>query len=123
MDSEKTVALVAPAKLKNAFTVLLNSVPDLKLLVYAADYEGLFLSLQKESPDVVLAYVGERTKEGWIICEQTGQIKALWPEAYFIALIKNVKLQAPVQETGADAVFFEGVSPTRLVSIMETLDS
>ena len=69
----KTVAMVGPAKLEDAFTVLLNAVPGMKLLAYTSDFEGLVASVGEDSPDIMLSFVAAVAKEGWLYCEQAGQ--------------------------------------------------
>ena len=72
----KTVTMIGPANLEEAFMVLLNAVPGMQLVAYTSDFEGLVISVGEDSPDIVLSFVTAVAKEGWLYCEKADQIKS-----------------------------------------------
>lgn len=124
MASQRKVAVLAPARLRDAFNVLLGSSNGLRLLENRSNTEWLRLALGDQVPDAVLVYVDESSDESsryQVSCDQIAEIKIHWPAADCIVVLKHAELQEKASRLGADQVFHDGVAPTQLLQTIETL--
>jgi DNA-binding NarL/FixJ family response regulator len=115
------VAAVVPDWLQAALAVLLQAEPDLKLVACTANVQTLLLLALEESPDLVLLDANGHDSRA---TDQVRRIKAAWPKARLVVLVKDSRQGASVEEAGADATLLKGASAKRLVSaIHQTLQS
>lgn len=104
------VAVVAPVLLQNAFSVLLQAVPNMNLVVCS--------TVQEQPPDLVLLDANKHDRQA---CNQVRQIKTSWPTTRLLVLIEYTRQQALVRAAGADVVLLKGASPKRLLNVIYQL--
>lgn len=122
MNHCQQVAFIAPARLRGAFKVLLQSMPTVTLLAEAPSWEVLREVVGVNEPDAVLVYVAEFTQQigkGRISSEQISQIKSHWPQTQCVAIVDNPGRKEQIEKYGADQVFIEGLPPIQLVRSIE----
>lgn len=123
MGSTKTVAIISPSRLGNAFMVLLHSAPAIRPLTSATDVDTVLLALADEVPDVILLYVDEDSAgriKGQVTREQVRRSKAAWPNALCVVVVKDYRLRDEVKSMGADVVFNAAVDPAILLETVDT---
>ena len=126
MDTLKKIAVVAPARLREAFIVLVQSASSVSCLASATGFDALLDNLQDEIPDVILLYVAKEAsgvKRGPESSQQVAEIKGLWPDATCIALVEHPQQRETARAMGADVGLLEGVAPDRLLEAIESLNA
>ena len=111
-----TVGVVAPAWFQEPLAVLVYAIPSTRLWAYGSSVEDLLSLPIGEVPDLVLLYASDVHA-----ASQVRQVKAGWPTARCVALIRERRQQPAVLEAGADLVLLQGVAPGRLVAAIEEL--
>ena len=121
MNSYKQIAVIAPERMLTAFSVLIDSAPELYLLASATDLDELQTILGERNPDVVLVYlVQERgLKSGKDAFEIITRLKNTWPENLCIAIVKYATHLDKAKEFGADLALVDGVNAERLLAAIE----
>ena len=117
-DRERKVIIIAPPKLREAFIVLLRSVPNMRILAAGTDVTTMLSPIDHEIPELVLIHVsccGEDQREDQVSCHQVDLARAAWADAQHIVLVKDSRMQAEALANGADVVLLEGVTATRLL--------
>ena len=123
-QSTKTVAVVAPSKLREAFFVLLRSVPRVKPLVYANNIEALLEASGAEPLDIVLLFVAERSGHDGtsrVGLDQIRQLKDVRPNAFCIAFVEFADQRDAARAAGADMVLLEGIPGHKLREAVDTI--
>ena len=126
MTSRTKVAVLAPARLREAFNVLLGASPGVRLLANGTNLEWLLPALGEQVPGVILVYVDESPDESsryQIPCEQIAEINNHWPAANCIAVLKHTELREKAFLLGADQVFHDGVAPEKLLQSIEAFET
>ena len=116
MTATKTIAVVAPAWFQEPLAVLFHAAPGTRLWAYGSTVEDLLSLPMQEEPDLVLLY-GSDMHPG----SQVKRLKAGWPTAQCVALIRDRQQQRAVLEAGADLVLLQGVAPGRLLAAIDGL--
>ena len=124
MTHKNRVALVAPETLREAFSVVLRSAPDVELIATAADMETLGEELDQVVPDAVLLYLTHQAaqfKKGAGGLDQIRRLKQMWPETSCITIVKDPHTNQEAKALGADVVFLDGVSPSKLLESIKQI--
>jgi DNA-binding NarL/FixJ family response regulator len=107
--------------MRSAFTVLIDSAPNLSLLASADNLDELRTMLGEKRPDVILVYL---VKEDGIgngneVFETLTRIKNPWPEVLCVTIVKYTSQMEKVKEFGADLVLVDGVNAEKLLAAIE----
>jgi DNA-binding NarL/FixJ family response regulator len=112
------VAVIAPIPLREAFSVVFQSAENAELIATAADIHSLQEILEGKVPDVILIYLADittRLDKDTPDYGQVKQLKDIWPKSYCITIVKDLEVRKTVKALGADVVFIDGVSPSKLL--------
>ena len=110
------VAVVAPVWFQEPLAVLLHAAPGTRLWAYGSSNEELLSLPMQEAPDLVLLYGSDMHPAG-----QVKQVKAGWPTAQCVALIRDRQQESDVIEAGADVVLLQGIAPGQLLAAIDGL--
>ena len=111
-----TVIAIVPNWLQEPLSILLEASINVQVIGSASSLEEVASLEGGRSPDLVLAYA-----EGGddAAAEQIRQLKAHWPKARLIALVEHSSQRDLVEAAGADQVVLKGVSPGKLLEMIE----
>ena len=116
IESTITVAVVAPAALRDAYCVLLEAAAEVKVVACATTVQALLQMAVEQPLDLVLLDAERRDEQA---TEQVRRIKAAWPTARCIVLVEHARQEELVQKAGADVVLLKGIYPKRLLEIIK----
>jgi len=121
MNSYRQIAVIAPERMLSAFSVLIASAPNQTLLASSNNLEELRAILGERKPDVILVYlVQDSTLDSDNgTYEIITQVKAIWPDALLMTILKYASQMEKAKEIGSDLALVEGVSAERLLSALE----
>jgi hypothetical protein len=121
MVSNRQIVVIAPDQMVSAFSVLIHSAPNLKLLASAADLDQLRTTLCGDAPDGVLVYLVQEigTESGNNNYEIIARIKTHWPDVLCIAIVKYASQLERAKDSGADIALMDGVSAERVLAALE----
>lgn len=116
----KQVGVIAPDPLLDAFSALIQSAPHLALLAAARNAETLQARLAGRTPDSILAYLVQENGESCdaAAVETIRQLKAAWPIAACLVIVKYLAQVDPALAAGADHALVEGVSAQDLLAAL-----
>jgi hypothetical protein len=124
MPPALTIVMLGPDGLKDAYSVLLQSVRKVDDFYYANGLAALREISAVLVPDLIILHVARSKmtcKPGQIPMGELEQILGDWPEAISIALVDDPRMRKEVEDRGVDLGLLEGVSPTRLLQSIEAL--
>lgn len=121
MNSHRQIAVIAPERMLNAFSVLIDSAPHQSLLASSNNLVGLQSILGEKIPDVILVYL---VQEGGLdndrrIYEIIAQIKDIWPDTLCVTILKYASQLEKAKEIGSDLALVDGVNAERLLAAIE----
>ena len=121
MNSPKQIAVIAPERMRSAFSVLVESAPNQNLLASSDNLDELITTLGEKTPDVVLVYLVQESGLGDDECayEIISRIKEIWPGALCVAILKYASQVDKAKETGSDLALVDGVNAKKLLAAIE----
>lgn len=124
IESLTKVAIVAPARLQSALSVLLLATPNVEPAVCASTVPALLAqeSLQTEGEEgtltLVILYAASEEDSA---SGQVRQIKEAWPGACCLALVDSGRQRPRALEAGADKVLLKGTPAAQLSAAIRKL--
>ena len=123
--SKKQVAIIAPARILGALTILIRSAPNLDVLATDTSIDSLRSDLTHTKPEVFLLYLAKADKpikSGGISYEDMQELTQTFPEIHYIVVIENSQCREMVQSLGVSSVLFEGASPREILTAIHSHD-
>lgn len=121
MNSHRQIAVIAPEPMLSAFSVLIDSTRNQRLLASSDNLDELRISLGEKKPDVILVYLvqesGLDNEKGPY--EIIARVKDIWPDAFCVAILKYAAQLEKAKEIGSDLALVDGVSAERLLAAIE----
>lgn len=121
MNAIRQIAVIAPKQMISAFSVLIDSTPNQRLLASAANLDDLLTVIGAGKPDVVLIYLVRENglDTGKSTYEVITQIKKNWPESLCVTIVKYTSQLDQAKENGADLALVDGVNAQRLLAAID----
>jgi hypothetical protein len=121
MSLRRQIAVIAPEKMASAFSVLIGSIPNQRLLASAANRDDLLTILGEKKPDVLLVYLVQESglDNGKDALGTIARIKDTWPDALYITIVKYASQLEKAKENGADLALIDGVNAERLLAALD----
>ena len=121
MKTGRQIGVIAPDPLLGAFSVLIQSAPQLTLAAAEQDLAGFQARQGRQGLDVVLIYLAQDIGANGSLpaYDQIQQIKIAWPQVVCVTIVKYPEQAEPAQAAGADIVLVEGVSADHLLAALD----
>ena len=124
MNSKKNIVIIASNPLLIALQTLIQSAPTLDQLAAGVSLSVVCGKIDNR-PDIVLMYLerGRSPKDSETLwSKKIEDLKSTWPGVYIIAIISDPRRREEIRLSGADKVLFDGITPARLLAIIETVE-
>lgn len=121
MNSTRQIAVIAPERMRSAFSVLIESVENQSLLASSDSLNKLVAALGEKSPDVILVYLVQESESGDenSAYEIISRIKKIWPDALCVTILKYASQLNKAKEAGSDLALVDGVNAEKLLAAIE----
>lgn len=122
--SSIVIAMVGPAGLKDAYSVLLRSALSVDTFVYADRPQALYELRNTLAPDLIILHVTRSHAEcqpGQLSISELQKLLAMWPRVVSIVVLDDPRLRQEMEPMGVDLALIEGIPPTRLLKRIEAL--
>jgi DNA-binding NarL/FixJ family response regulator len=121
MNSPRKIAVIAPERMRSAFTVLIDSAPNQSLLASANNLDELRTILGEKKPDVILVYLVQEHRLGSELegFETIARIKNTWQDALCITIVEYTSQLEKAKANGADLALVDGVNAEKLLAAIE----
>jgi ribosomal protein RSM22 (predicted rRNA methylase) len=121
MNTHRQIAVIAPEPMLSAFSVLIDSTRNQRLLASSDNLDELRTSLGEKKPDVILVYLVQESglDNGKGPYEIIARVKDIWPDACCVAILKYAAQLEKAKEIGSDLALVDGVSAERLLAAIE----
>jgi DNA-binding NarL/FixJ family response regulator len=121
MNSHRQIAVIAPERMLDAFSVLINSAPNIRLQASSNSLNELQKNLGENQPDVILVYLVQESglDNDRSALEIIRRIKSIWPDVLCVTILKYAAELEKAKEIGSDLALVDGVSAERLLAAIE----
>ena len=124
MNSKRKIVIIASNPLLTALQTLIQSAPTLDQLAAGVSLSAVCGKIDNK-PDIVVTYLdrGRSPNDSEALwSKKIEDLKSIWPGVYIIAIISDPKRREEIRLSGADKVLFDGITPARLLAIIETVE-
>jgi DNA-binding NarL/FixJ family response regulator len=121
MRSVRLVSILANKAMISAFSVLIASKPNLRLLAAADSLDGLQAIQGERKPDIILVYLFSENgaHEEKDIYDAIVRIKNTWPRVWCVVIFKHSNQLEKSLSRGVDIALLDGVNAERLLAAIE----